>query len=795
MGVGQVFRRLRRDAAFTITAVGVLALGIGANTAIFTVVRAVLLRPLPYSDPSRIAVVAETNKRGVHINVSNADFHDWRTQSKSFDAIAAYSDSPMSIVAGGSPERVDGVAVSSGWFDVMGAKPQIGRLFAPSEEKPNSEKTALISESLWKRRFGGNPGVLGTKFKLQGEMYTIIGVLPGGFRFPGKTDLWVPLGLFVDDSARSAHNYAVIARLKSDVTAQQAQSEMSGIAARLGRAYPESNSDIGAAVTLLQTDMTQSARPTLYLLLAAVGFVLLIACANTGNLLLASGARRRTELAIRAALGAGRARIVRQLLAESVALAITAGVLGLVLAWLTKDALLALAPGDIPRLAEASIDPAVFGFTLAASLLTGVLFGLIPALQISRTDLNDALKSSGTRTVGGSGTGLRSVLVCAEVALSVILVAGAGLALRSLIELQNAPTGYNSQNVLVMDTSIPAEDDPGRFRSMRIYEEFLRRAEAIPGVTAVGGVSSVPLSEYGSSNGYFFEEGQAALDRTKSAGFHTASAGYFKALQIPVLAGRNFSDRDRFEVPRVCIISKEMSAKFWPKGDAIGRKISTGYDGHSKDMTIIGVVGDVRHIGLDRAPRPEIYVPFTQHPTRATFLTIVVKSTGNTSALVEPLRTAFHSLDPELPVQFTTFDAVIAQSVGSPRFRTVLLGVFAVLALALAAIGVYGLMAFITTQRIPEIGLRIALGATGGSIVGLVLGRSLRLIAIGLALGVAVSLALTRYMQSFLYGVKATDPATYIAVCLVLAVSAIAASYIPAWRASRIDPVTALRSE
>jgi len=526
--MNKLLRPFTRNLGFTITAVVVLALGIGANTAIFTAVRAVLLKPLPYNDPDRIVVVAETNKRGVRISVSGADFTDWKAQATSFDAIASYGNYSVPVVAGGSPERLNAAAVNTGWFTAMGAKPVLGRLFDPAEEKPNSEKTALISDGLWRRRFGADPKVLGAKLKLQGAMHIIVGVLPAGFRFPGKTDLWVPLGLFPDSSTRSAHNYRVISRLKSSVSAEQAQAEMTAIAARLAKQYPESNQDIGAAVVPLHTTLSENAKPTLYLLLAAVGFVLLIACANVGNLLLASGARRRTEFAIRAAIGASRTRLVRQLLGESITLAALGGVLGIALAWWSKDLIIALAPSEIPMLSESRIDWAAFAFGVAVSMATGVLFGLFPALQMSRTDLNDALKSSGNRAgVGGAGTRMRSVLVCVEIALSVVLVTGAGLAIRSLVELQNVSPGYDSLNVMVADMAVPAENDAGMRRSIRIYEEFLRRAESTPGVLAAGAVSTVPLSELGSSNGYFSREGQKQMDRSQSAGFHTASERLF----------------------------------------------------------------------------------------------------------------------------------------------------------------------------------------------------------------------------------------------------------------------------
>ena len=795
MGIKTTLRSLRRNPGFTITALVVLALGIGANTAIFSIVRAVLLKPLPYNDPGRIMVVAETNRRGRHISVSGADFDDWRKQATSFEAIASYGAYPMTVFAGGRAERVGGAVVNQGWFRVMGVQPKLGRLFDPSEEKPNAQRAVVISENLWRRSYGESRQVLGEKLKLEGELYTIVGVLPAGFRFPDKTDAWVPLALFPDGSSRSAHNYDVLGRLKAGVTVAAAEAEMKTIAARLEAQYPESNEHIGAAVTPLQADLTNEARPTLYLLLAAVAFVLLIACANVGNLLLARGARRRSELAIRAALGAGRWRLARQLLGESLMLALAGGALGLPLAWWAKDLLVALAPSSVPGLAGSRIDFVVFGFSVAVSVATGVLFGLIPAWDSARTDLTEALKAGNARSgLGGSGALARSVLVCAEIALSVVLVTGAGLALRSLVGLRNAPRGFDSSNVLALDVSVPASDDAGRKHAIRVFEEFLRQAETVPGVVSAGAVTSVPLSADGSSNGGFVIDG-GKMEKSQWAGFHTVGRGYFRTLSIPMRAGRDFDARDQVEAPRVAVVSEKFVQQYFPRGDAVGHRISTGYDNDSMDMTIVGVVGDVRHIGLSEAPRPEIYVPFTQHPVRAPQLSVVVKTKVDPASVIEPLRTELRRIDPEAPVEFGSFDAVIDRSVGSPRFRAVLLAAFAMLALLLAVLGVYGLMSYLAAQRTPEIGLRMALGATAAGIVALVLGRSMRLIGIGLGVGLVASLALTRYMQSMLYGVKATDPLTYAVVCVALAGAALAASYIPAWRASRVDPVTALRSE
>lgn len=793
-----LIRRLARDRGFTLNTVLVLALGVGANTAIFSVVRAVLLRPLPYPEPDRITVLAETNQRGAHIQVSGADYRDWRAQAASFSAMASYFADSSSIFAGGQAERLNVTVVDSGWFDVMGTRPQIGRLFDPDEEKPGSEPAAIISDSLWRRRFAGDAGVLGTKIKVSGAPYAIAGVMPPGFRFPEKTDVWVPLGLFPDSSARSAHNYRVIARLKNGVSAGTAQAEMRAIAARLEKEYPDSNAGIGAAVTPLGLDLTGNFRPTLWLLSAAAAFILLIACANAGGLLLARGARRRAEFAVRAALGAGRGHLIRELLAESLAISLCAGVLAIAIAWWSGDALIALAPGSVPRLGDARVDWTVLAFAFGSAIVTGLLFGLVPGIQISRADVAGAIRQAGRGTAGCQNTWLRWMLVSSEIALSVILVSGAGLAVRTLLALERSPKGYDSSNVLVLDTVVPANNDAEARRGMRTYEELLRRAAALPGVLAAGAITSVPLSEQGSSNGVFFEgaafsEGMT-IDRTKYAGFHAASGGYFRALGIPLLAGRTFDERDQFEAPHVCVISATMARQYWPKGDALGRRITTGYDQNSSNMEIVGVVGDVRHIGLDAPARAEIYMPFEQHPRHAAELSIVVKAGNDAAALVEPLRAELRRLDAEMPVEFTTADAIGARSTGSPRFRAALLGAFGALALAIAAIGVYGLVSFLAAERVREIGVRMALGADAAGIARLIVLGSLRAMGAGFAAGVALSFGLTRYMRSFLYGVSPFDPLTYAWMCVILAAAVIAASALPAWRASRVDPARALRT-
>lgn len=793
------FRTLGKTPGFTIVAVLVLALGIGANTAIFSVLNTVVLRPLAYRDSGRLVTLwSLSQKTGHTFSVSAPDLHDWHDQSTVFDAFAYYAEDRTSVTAGGEPERAYDAMVSPEFFTVMGVQPQLGQLFTPGENKAADSAAVLISDAFWRRNFGGDPKALGKPVKMYEKAFTVVGVLPPGFHYPGSTDLWVPSTVFPEAMSRTAHNYRVVARLKPGVTLAAARTEMTAIAARIEKQYPENTGKSAAVIPMLDY-MVRNVKTTLYLLVGAVAFVLLIACANVANLMLARAGARTREIAIRAAMGASRGRIIRQLIVESLALALVASGAGLLLAVWGDSALVALAPQNIPRLDEVAIDGGVLLFTLASAMLASLLFGLAPALQVSRADLNDALKQGGGRSVSAGGGKIRNVLVVAEVALSMMLVVGAGLALRSFLNLGRVDPGFRPQQLLVMDTDVPAPILEGAKKASLFYQELLRRVAAVPGVISVSAVDGVPTGS-GGSDGLYLIEGRPAPPPGQSsrqwAGWLVVAPGYFHTLGIPLVRGRDFDTRDRLDTPFTVIINESMARQSWLHEDPIGQRIRIGLWGASgRYMTIVGVVADVRQSALDRAAGPWLYVPYTQHPIVATSLAVVTRVAGDPGALSGTLRRITRDLNPDVPVKFTTMEAVMADSVAPPRFRMILLGVFAALALVLAMVGVYGVMAYLVGRRSAEIGLRMALGARPIDVLVLILTDSVKLAGIGLVLGLAGSLALTRVMTGMLFQVSATDPATYAIVTLALALAVVAAGYLPARRAASVDPVVALREE
>jgi predicted permease len=624
---------------------------------------------------------------------------------------------------------------------------------------------------------------------------SVVGVLPPSFHFPRKADLWTPSG--EETVSRTAHNYLAIARLKPDVTLEQAQTQLTAIASRLEQQYPNSNKNKGAVVIRMRDQMVSSIRLTLYLLLGAVGMVLLIACANMANLLLAKATSRTREIAIRAAVGASRLRIVRQLITESLLLALVSGVAGLILAVWGADALIALAPKNVPRLAEVGIDGWVLAFTFCVSLASCLIFGLIPALQASRVDLNNALKQGGTRSVLGGGAGrMRSALVVAEIALSVILLTGAGLLIRSFQALGNAELGFKPEKILVASTSVPSSTLADAQRATQFYKGLLTDVAALPGVSAVG-ATMAPPGTIRSNGGYYIDHvppREKLGISSDQAVFSVVAPGTFQTLGIPLKIGRDFTAGDGYEVPFTAVINEELARKSFPGQDPIGRTIYCGMDS-SNPMTIVGVVGNVRQWGPATPAWPEIYMPFEQHPFFATALSILLRTPGEPSSLSEAVRRKIRERSPEVPVRFTTMQASLADNVATPRFRTLLLTIFAGLAVVLAMAGVYGVMAYVVSQRSSEIGLRMAMGAGSGAVLRLVLGQGLKLAAIGVALGLAGAVAATRVLTSVLYEVKPTDPLTFVAVAAALVIVAFAASYFPARRATRVDPLLALRQE
>ncbi len=798
MDLKSALRSLWKNPGFTLMAVAVMALGIGANTAVFSVVNAVLLKPLAYHEPDRIVTVSSMWKGNVGRGlVSGPDFHDWHDQNTAFSAMAYYERDDASVVVGRVAEYVPVAVVTPEFLGVFAVQPMLGRFFNGDEEKPGSGAAVVISASFWRSHFGGNAGVLGQSLRMFDKNLTIVGVLPAGFHFPDQTDVWFPANtIFGENPYRSGHNYLVVGRLKPDASLEQAQAQMAAIGARLEKQYPHSNRDESVAVARLRDSMVRDVRRTLWLLLGTVGLVLLIACANVANLLLAKATVRTREIAIRAAVGASRGRIVRQLTTESLVMALAAGAVGLVLAAWGADALVALAPADVPRLAETHIDTGVLAFTFGLSVLASLLFGLAPAWQLARTDINEALKQGASRAVAGGRAGrMRRALVVGEIALAVVLLSGAGLLMRSFAALHNVLLGFRPEKVLVMETSVPASEDVASARrAQRFYQTLSGEIAAVPGVSAVGATRILP-GQIGSNGAYFIDNPPVPPNfQGPQAVYSVVMPGTFSALGIPLKQGRDFSAADQYDAPFTAVINEALARKSFAGQDPIGRVIYCGMDS-DKGMKIVGVVGDIRQWGPAVAPQPEIYMPNEQHPRTATGMNVLVRTAMEPGALMETLRRTVRELSPDVPVKFTTMEASLAENTAAPRFRTLLLGIFAGLAVILAMAGVYGVMAYTVGQRGNEIGLRMALGADTGDVLRLVLRQGLMLAAAGVVIGLAGAMAASRLLESMLFEVKPNDPATYAGVTVLLGVAALAANYIPARRAARIDPLVALREE
>jgi len=795
MDLKYALRSLLKNPGFSVLAVIVMALGIGANTAVFSVVNAVLLRPLAYKNPERIVTLAPLWKKTGRVgNTSSApDFHDWHDQSTAFEAMAYYDSEPTAVMAGPVAEYAVVAEVSPEFFKVFGAEPVAGRLFTPEEWKKTG--AAVISHAYWEKHFGGNPDALGKTVRVVDRTFLIVGVMAAGFSFPEKTELW--FAKQDENEHRSGHNYLVVGLLKPGVSIAQAQAQMTLIGDRLSMQYPDSNANKNVAVTGMRDLLVRDVRTTLYLLLGAVGMVLLISCANMANLLLAKATSRTREIAIRAAVGAGRGRIIRQLITESVVLALVAGAAGLILALWGANALVALAPSNVPRLGETEIiDKWVLAFTIAISVGASLLFGLAPALTASRIDLNDALKLGAARAVVGGGAGkMRNALVVAEIALSVVLLIGAGLLMKSFVALNSVTLGFRPDHLLLMSAEVPSSSLERARAGTRFYKRLLQDVAQIPGVTAVG-ATRIPPGRVGSNGTYFIDglPSHPAIDLDHDAVFSVVTPRAFSTLGVPVLRGRDFNDSDMYDAPFTVIINESLAKKAFPGGDPLGHILYCGFDSPNP-MTIVGVVGDVRQYGPSTAPGPEMFMPYEQHPLPSAYLTVMVRTNGEPGSLSEVLRKKVQERSAEAPLKFTTMEASLAENVAAPRFRTLLFVVFAGLAVCLAMAGVYGVMAYVVGQRVNEIGLRMALGASQGDVLGMVLKQGLALAGAGVVLGLAGAVAATRLLTSFLFEVKPGDPVTYLGVAVLLAVVAMAASYLPARRAMKIDPLAALRQE
>jgi putative ABC transport system permease protein len=790
------FRMLLKHKGFTAVAIIALALGIGANTAIFSLVNGVLLRPLPFPQAERIVYFEGRNpSHGItDSNVSYLDFTDWSQQRDLFAAAAAYWTASANLGGeGAEPERVSRAGVTNSFFNVLGVQPRLGRAFLPDEDQPETMNVAIISDGLWKRRFASDPGIVGKKIQVNARPVTIVGVMPAGFEYPEQTQIWVTSGVKLSDEPRDNRSWSVIARLQAGVGLDQAQSRVSAINARLAQQFSDTNKGWDASLSLLHERLVRDVKLSLLALLGAVGLVLLIACANVANLLLARSATRQKEIAIRAALGASRGRVVRQMLTESLLLATIGGLAGMLLSlWLTQ-ALISMLPEGAPRIDQIGIDYRVLAFAIGVSALTGIVFGLAPALQASKLDVSSSLKEGGRSGQGHLRSRARSLLLIGEVALSLMLLVGAGLLIRSFIRLQEVRPGFNPHHVLMACISVPAAKYPEAQRP-EFFRQLVERLSSLPGVQAAGGGVNLPLyaSNYAIGRGYIPEGRPLTVDESFDASYSPVIGDYFGALQIPLLAGRTFEQRDNANGPRVAIVNESLAKRhFGSPAAAIGKRLNIWRD-EKFPREIIGVVRDTKAGALEAESGAQIYIPHAQEPSW-NFMGLVVRTAGDPAAFANTLRHAVRTIDKDQPIySVRTFDDVFLNSLGTRRVSMQLFAVFAIVALLLAAVGIYGVMAYSVTQRTPEIGIRMALGAQTSDVLWLILRQGMSLAAGGAVVGLLGSLFFSRALGSLLYDVGAADPVTYGAILGLLLLVAFIASYLPARRAAKLNPVEAL---
>jgi predicted permease len=788
-------RTLAKSPAFAAVAVLSLALGIGANTAIFSVVDAVLLRPLPYRDPARLVAVLHDGWKPV----APANFLDWREQNRTFEAMAAAQVWGPSLTGRDRPEELHALRLSANMFRVLGVEPSLGRTFAEGEDEPGRDRVVVLGDGIWRRRFGADPRIVGQTVTLDGESYTVVGVMPHGFQFAPfwatKAELWSPLALGARASDRRGQSLRVFARLKDGVTREQAQADMEAINRRLAEAYPEANKGLTVSVDSLHEKAVGRARPALLLLLGAVGFVLLIACANVANLMLARGAARRKEMAVRLALGASRLRVVRQLLTESVMLALLGGAAGLLIAVWGVAALVALGPEVLPRAQGVGLDARVLSFTLALSVATGLLFGLAPALQTTKPDLNESLKDrSRGATAGRKRDRVRRLLVVAEVALSLVLLVGGGLMLRSFLRLTSVDPGFDPRGVLTMTVPLNGSGHKTDAERAAFFEQLLTQVRALPGVKSASAINHLPLGGDVWTLG-FKVEGQPEPPPGQKPGavYRVILPDYFRAMGAALVEGRDFDARDDARGAAVVIVNESLARAAWPGLDPLGKRITVSDETNPRE--VVGVVRDLKQGEWAAEPKPEMYLPHAQAASPSG-MTLVVRAAGDPLKLAPAVQSRVWAIDKSLPVSgVMSMEEVISGAVGPQRLNALLLGVFAAAALLLAVVGIYGVMSYTVAERTHEIGLRMALGAEGRDVLRMVVGQGLALASVGLAVGLAGALALTRLMSGLLYGVSATDPLVFGGVALVLTLAALLASYLPARRATKVDPMVALRYE
>jgi len=795
---------LLKHKSFSLVAVFTLALGIGANTAIFSVVNALLLRPLPFRDPDKLVQLWETEvKHGQNTEtVAYPNFADWRDQNRVFEQIAAYSDRTFNLTGTTEPERIQGAIVSPAFFPMLRIKPMLGRVLLPAEDQPNKVFSVVMGERLWRSRFNSDAHIIGQVIDLNHESFTVVGVIANVTDLsgmPNDTELWVSIAHSRGFNNRRGHYLNVLARLKPGVALEQAQTNMDTVAGALAAQYPDSNIDHGVRLVPLQEQIVGDFRLALLVLLGAVAFVLLIASANVANMLLAHGASRRKEIAIRTALGAGRWRLIRQLLTESLLLSLLGGAVGVLLALWGVYLLVTFGPADLPRAREIAVDGRVLVFTLAVSLLTGIIFGLFPALQASRPDLNETLKESGRSAMGSTGQRrARSLLVVSEIALSLVLLVGAGLFIRSFLKLQAVNPGFNPQNLLTTRISLRGPSYQNDAPVIAFHDQLLDQIRVMPDVQSVATRSYIPIaSDEDYAHLSFSIEGRFSDPANRPIAFYNAvSPDYFHTMGISVLKGRSFDVHDDKKAENVSIVNETLARRYFPGEDPIGKRISLKDEDQREEdwATIVGIVKDTKPRELDRDAVAEMYMPFAQQPQSA--MAFMIRTTSKPESMAVALRRAVHSLDKDQPVySVRTLESVLSDAVAAPRFRTSLLGVFAVVAVILAMVGIYGVMSYSVTQRTREIGIRMALGARGRDVMTMIVREGVLLILLGLTIGLACAFALTRVIARLLFGVVTRDPVTFAATAALLVIVALLACYIPARRATKVDPLVALRCE
>ncbi|HKO16828.1 MAG TPA: ABC transporter permease [Gemmatimonadaceae bacterium] len=805
-------RKLLRSPGFTVVAIATLTLAIGSTTAVFSIVNGVLLKPLPYRDPAQLAIVSSQARDGSAFPLSGRDFIDYRDQSKSFVGMAALDNSSMNLTGtDAEPLRLNVADVGARFFELLGIRAQLGRTFAADEDRQGAPRVAILSQGLWQGRFGRDPRIIGRQITLDGKSYTVVGVAPATLEYPRKPDVWIPFVFpdwMLDPANRGAHSFVALARLKPGIPAVTAATEIGAIARRLEQEYPNTNTKVGGTVQPLQQYVVGDVAPALYAILGAVGFVLLIACANIANLLLVRAAARESEIAVRTALGAGRGRLVRQLVTESVLLAGIGAVLGTALAAWAVDAVVAFGPRGLPRLSEVSIDHTVLAFTALVALGTGLLFGLLPALHAARPDISQMLRENvrGSSRGGGNASRTRSLLVVTEMAMAVVLLVGAGLLIRSFARLVHVDPGFSTEHVVAFSVTIPDSKYPFDRDKRAFATQLTDRLRALPGSADAGVILGLPMQPGGSMRTSFEVAGQPPNqpDRRTITEVHPASPGYFGTMGIRLLKGRLFTEAEtRPGMPPVLVVTEEFVRRYFPNESPIGKTITLGISHDTAAVgagsvdskgEIVGIVHDVKQSGLARDLYPTVYLPYGLLPFND--LSAVVRSSADPRLVEGAIRTAVHDIDPGLPIfGLTTMEQAVSSSVAQPRFYMILLTSFAVVALLLAAIGIYGVISYAVSLRTRELGIRIALGATRDRVVRQVLGQGLWLTGIGVLVGLGAALWLARLIASLLFGIGTFDPLTFTAVAVTLGAVAILASWLPARRAAEVDPVIAMRAE